>query len=280
MATCRGIDVSSYQSETYSTSGSDFVFVKATEGVSYINPKMRAQAAHARAAGCVVGFYHFLRPGDMAAQARYFVEKCASLEGDPLWADWEDPGVSCADKDRFLAEVKKLRGSTHRVGLYCNQDYWLRRDTTSNAGDALWIADYVTAGQPRIKAEWLFHQYTDRPVDTNVGQFADRAALRKWADMGSTSSSGSYTPPAFPAGLGPNKTSPSAVPLQRALKAAGLMDKSVPESPNYGAKTQDGVIAFHNAHPEYRSKGVTRDPAIGPQGWAALHRLAYAKPTT
>ncbi|MFJ1745812.1 glycoside hydrolase family 25 protein [Streptomyces sp. NPDC088116] len=180
--TVNGIDVSSYQSSDFSTSGLAFVFVKATEGTSYINPKMTAQAAHARDAGLVVGFYHFLRPGDMKAQARYFVEECASIEHDPLFADWEDDGVSCAQKDAFIAEVKRLRGSNHRVGLYCGQYYWLNRDTTSNAGDALWIADYVTAGKPRIKAKWHFHQYTDTPVDTNVGAFADRAALRKWAD--------------------------------------------------------------------------------------------------
>ncbi|MGW6743397.1 glycoside hydrolase family 25 protein [Streptomyces sp. NPDC055025] len=180
--TIRGIDISSHQNSTFGTNGLSFVFVKATEGVSYINPKMTAQAAHGRAAGLVVGFYHFLRPGSMKAQARYFVEECASIEGDPLFADWEDDGVSCAEKDAFLAEVKRLRGATHRVGLYCGQYYWLNRDTTSNAGDALWIADYVTPGAPRIKARWRFHQYTDSPVDTNVGAFADRAALRKWAD--------------------------------------------------------------------------------------------------
>ncbi|MFF1418346.1 glycoside hydrolase family 25 protein [Streptomyces sp. NPDC058280] len=180
----KGIDVSSYQSSTYGTAGLDFVFVKATEGTSYINPRMTAQAQHARAAGLVVGFYHFLRPGDMKAQAAYFVEECASIEGDPLFADWEDTGVSCAEKDSFLAQVKRLRGDTHRVGLYCGQYFWLNRDTTSDAGDALWIADYVTAGKPRIKATWTFHQYTDTPVDTNLGAFADRAALRKWARVG------------------------------------------------------------------------------------------------
>lgn len=179
--TVKGVDVASYQTSTFSTAGLAFVFVKATEGTTYTNPKMTAQTAHARKAGCVVGFYHFLRPGNVKAQAAYFVEQAASVQGDPLFADWEDPDVSNAAKDQFLAEVKRLRGSTHRVGLYCNRDYWLNRDTTSQAGDALWIADYVTAGKPRIQAKWLFHQYTDEPLDTNRGAFADKAALRAWA---------------------------------------------------------------------------------------------------
>jgi hypothetical protein len=168
----------------------DFCFVKATEGTSYVNPKMRAQADWARSHGRVVGFYHFLRPGSMRRQAAYFVQHAASRPGDPLWADWEDPDVSCADKDAFLREVARLRGDDHRVGLYCSTSYWTGRDTTSYCADALWIAHYgVGAGHPRIRARWLFHQYTSTPIDTSVGRFADRDALRAWCAGGNTSTS-------------------------------------------------------------------------------------------
>lgn len=182
----KGIDVSDYQGTGYSTSGSDFVIVKATEGRSYINPKQTAQAKRARDAGCVVGFYHFLWPGNIEAQAEYFVKNCASVEGDPLFVDWENTSsgtrASGTEKDAFIRAVQRLRGSTHRVGLYCNRDFWLNRDTTSFAGDALWIADYNgRPGSPGIKSDWLIHQYTSTPIDTNVARFADRAAMRKWA---------------------------------------------------------------------------------------------------
>ncbi|WP_258177319.1 CHAP domain-containing protein [Streptomyces solincola] len=82
-----------------------------------------------------------------------------------------------------------------------------------------------------------------------------------------------HTPPAFPEGLRPNSTSPSARGLQKALKAAGYMDKAVPEADNYGPKTQDGVAAFYRANVELSSGG--RDVQIGPKGWAELHREAY-----
>ncbi|WP_327353305.1 glycoside hydrolase family 25 protein [Streptomyces sp. NBC_01304] len=179
----RGIDVSSYQS-SFGTDGVDFVIVKATEGRSYINPRMNAQAKKARDAGCVVGFYHFLWPGNIAAQAEYFVTKAAEHGGDLLACDWETTGegthASNAQKDQFIKEVKRLRPN-HRVLLYTNRNYWLNVDTTSYAGDGLWIADYVTAGKPRIKADWRFHQYTDQPLDKNVADFASRDALREWA---------------------------------------------------------------------------------------------------
>ncbi|MFE0104747.1 glycoside hydrolase family 25 protein [Streptomyces sp. NPDC059009] len=179
----RGIDVSSYQS-SFNTDGLSFVFIKATEGRSYVNPRLTAQTKLARDGGCVVGFYHFLWPGNIAAQAEYFVKKAPEKEGDLLAVDWETTGdhtrASNAEKDRFIREVKRLRPD-HRVMLYCNRDFWLNHDTTSYAGDGLWIADYVTAGKPRIKAKWTIHQYTSTPLDKDVAAFDDEDALRDWA---------------------------------------------------------------------------------------------------
>jgi hypothetical protein len=179
-----GIDVSGYQSSTPDVSGQAFVIVKATEGTSYINPKQSAQAAYARAAGAVVGFYHFARPGSIQAQAQYFVDQAASVEGDILAIDWEDSGVSCADKDALLKAVKALR-PTHKVVLYCNRSFWLNIDTTSYVEDGLWIADYShPAGSPNIQHSWVFHQYSQDTVDKDVANFATAASLQAWATSG------------------------------------------------------------------------------------------------
>ncbi|MYV49207.1 glycoside hydrolase family 25 protein [Streptomyces sp. SID2888] len=179
-----GIDVSAYQSSAYGTDGLSFVFVKATEGRSYVNPRLTAQTKTARDAGCVVGFYHFLWPGNIAAQADYFLAKAPEQTGDLLAVDWETTGdgthASNAEKDLFIRTVKQLRPH-HRVLLYTNRNFWLTVDTTSYAGDGLWIADYVTAGKPRIKATWRFHQYTSDPLDKDVADFAGKAALQQWA---------------------------------------------------------------------------------------------------
>ncbi|MFJ8824645.1 glycoside hydrolase family 25 protein [Streptomyces sp. NPDC102467] len=179
----RGIDVSAYQS-SFDTDGLSFVFIKATEGRSYVNPRLAAQTKKARDAGCVVGFYHFLWPGNLTAQAEYFVGKAPEKAGDVLAVDWETTGdgtrASNAEKDKFIREVKRLRPN-NRVVLYTNRNFWRTVDTTSYAGDGLWIADYVTSGKPRIEADWLFHQYTDNPLDKNVADFASKAALREWA---------------------------------------------------------------------------------------------------
>lgn len=177
----KGIDVASYQSENYSTSGMDFVFIKITEGKSYTNPKWVEQRKTGREAGLVTGFYHFVRPGSMKAQADYFLSKINLVAGDILALDWEDGGVSNGDKDEWIKYVQD-KAPDHKVVLYCNVDFWLNRDTTSFAGDGLWIAHYNgKPGKPGVKHPWRFHQYTSSPIDTNLGDFESRAELRKWA---------------------------------------------------------------------------------------------------
>ncbi|MEV5582882.1 GH25 family lysozyme [Streptomyces parvus] len=178
-----GVDVSAYQ-PSYDTDGLDFVLIKSTEGRTYVNPRLDAQVKRARDAECVVGFYHFLWPGNVADQVDHFLSRTPEKAGDLLAVDWEQTGggtrASNADKDRFIRAVKEERPG-HRVLLYCNRSFWLNHDTTSYAGDGLWIADYVSAGKPRIEADWRIHQYTDDPLDRNVADFASVRALRDWA---------------------------------------------------------------------------------------------------
>lgn len=83
-----------------------------------------------------------------------------------------------------------------------------------------------------------------------------------------------YSPPAFPKGLAPGKSVPSAKTLQKALKATDWLAESVPLSDNYGPKTQAAVAGFNKKH-NLNSVGDSYDPAIGPKGWKLLFTLAY-----
>ncbi|MEU9208563.1 glycoside hydrolase family 25 protein [Streptomyces sp. NPDC048415] len=180
--TIKGIDVSNYQSATYDLTGHDFVFVKATQSTNYVNPKHADQVKRARDNGRVTGHYHYLTAtASTTAQMDYFLTHAAPRPGEILAVDWEEAGVSCAEKD---AAIKYLRGKAggRKVLLYCSQSYWTGRDTTGYAGDGLWVAQYNgKPGQPSIKASWLLHQYTDSPVDTSVAAFASRAEMAAWA---------------------------------------------------------------------------------------------------
>lgn len=180
--TVLGIDIASYQSATFNTSGLSFVFVKATEGTGYVNPRHAAQVAHGREHGLTVGHYHFARPGPPAPQADFFLRTTARRPGDILALDWEDPGVSNADKDAWIRHVQATAPG-HRVLLYCNRDFWLNRDSTSVCGDGLWIADPEAAiGHPRVQHPWTLHQYGIRGTDLDTANFPNAATLRAWAN--------------------------------------------------------------------------------------------------
>lgn len=189
-----GVDVASFQSSSVpaTTPGDgrrvDYAFTKATQGTGYVNPRMAAQAASSRSQGMVTGFYHFLETGNVPAQAQYFVDHAASQPGDVLAIDWETDETAhtsptSAEKDAALKAVQALRPD-HRVLLYCNTDFWLNRDTSSFAGDGLWIATAgYPAGKPPIRSPWLLHQYsTSGSVDHDAAQFASRDDMRAWAE--------------------------------------------------------------------------------------------------
>jgi hypothetical protein len=191
-----GLDASAFQAETIpAMTPSDnkpvaFCIIKATQGTSYINPRMAAQAASARAKGQIVGFYHFLEKGNVAAQVAYFVQHAASQEGDLLAIDWETNPLtstypSNGDKDNAIKATQAARPG-HRVLLYCNTSFWKSIDTTSFAGDGLWIATAgYAAGKPPITAPWVIHQYsTAGDYDHDVAQFTDQGAMRAWAQEG------------------------------------------------------------------------------------------------
>lgn len=117
-----GIDVSSHQAGiNIGSVWADFVIVKATEDDDYVNPYLRAHSDATLAAGKRLGFYHFARPGDAAAQAAYFVAAVRSYLGRAtLWLDWEANAVAQGPvwAKTFLDTVASLTGQV--PGIYMN----------------------------------------------------------------------------------------------------------------------------------------------------------------
>ena len=64
-AQVKGIDVSHYQKnidwEKVANAGVDFVYIKATEGATYVDPMFKMNIEGAKKAKILVGVYHFFR---------------------------------------------------------------------------------------------------------------------------------------------------------------------------------------------------------------------------
>lgn len=189
MTGCYGQDWASYQSPAPDVTGLSFAFVKATEGLTYVNPRRDAQAAYARLNKLTVGHYHYPHMANTpATEADRFLAVARPQPGDVLALDWEgydaaNRGVTTprliAYKDAWLAHVRGAM-PTHQVGTYCNGDY-LSRDPKGAYGDFLWIATGgKPAGQPGISHQWMFHQYGAKDIDHDYCPLtADQ--LRTWA---------------------------------------------------------------------------------------------------
>lgn len=182
-----GVDVSSNNDSSWEDDDWDYGFVKSTEGKSYVNPDAPHQLGVIRGRGKVSGHYHWLNKGDVSSQVNWFVSQTDVQPGCMIACDWEnDTGTgtaSCAQKDDWIKKVK-ARLPDHKVGLYCNKDFWFNRDTTSFAGDFLWIADPNGGSDPGIQYDWTFHQYTWQPYDKNrAPKFKTLADLQAWAGV-------------------------------------------------------------------------------------------------
>jgi len=87
-----GIDVSHWQGSidwpTVAAAGKKFVFMKATESTDFVDPNYTANEAGAKAAGLLVGAYHYAdpdtTPGDGAAEADHFLSIAPLSSGRSL----------------------------------------------------------------------------------------------------------------------------------------------------------------------------------------------------
>lgn len=151
----RGIDVSSHQPTIdWGRVAVDYGFaiIKATGGAWYRNPEYAAQLAGARAAGLVVGHYHFAHEGEdpgpgAAAEADYFLAHADVRPGELVALDIEDTGVGGDLSGWALAWLERVGAALGcRPLLYSYPDYIRTRGlgTPALAAYPLWFASYRT----------------------------------------------------------------------------------------------------------------------------------------
>ena len=146
-----GVDVASYQSKFTpgKMTDTDFVIVKMSQGAWYINPYADDQYGASKAAGKLLGAYHYAEGGDPVKEAQYFVKKLGDRIGECILAiDWEgmqNPKFGTG-KDpewgfKFAEEVHRLTGV--RVLPYMSKSVTRAHDWSKLAKESpLWCAQY------------------------------------------------------------------------------------------------------------------------------------------
>ncbi len=169
-----GIDVSHWEGDIdfqeVKRAGIRFVYMKASEGVSYIDPDFERNYREARKARLKIGFYHYVTAGseeEARAQARHFADVIWGkvYHGCPVM-DFESFDSLTKDQindvsTAFLQELREVTGK--RVAIYSDANNATNTFDARLAVYPLWIADYGVA-RPDMRnhwKRWAGWQYTD-----------------------------------------------------------------------------------------------------------------------
>lgn len=120
---------------------------KATEGPSVVDRTFAIRRPVVLGAGMLYGAYHFLRPGNMAVQAKHFLDVVGDPAGLMLMADWEVPGISPSALKEWLGHVHDATGQWPVVYSYAsmlNEQLGHTRPDPVLAQTRLWVAAYST----------------------------------------------------------------------------------------------------------------------------------------
>jgi len=156
-----GIDVSNHQTrvdwELAKAHGIAFAYIKATEGVGFVDPKLGAFSTGAGEAGIPQGFYHFARPDTHSGTTTQLVTGDAQAEADAFLAvafpkpgqlvpvlDLETGGLSpkllVAWTKAWLARVQERAGVEPII--YTFPSFWSQLGNTSQFDSyRLWISN-------------------------------------------------------------------------------------------------------------------------------------------
>lgn len=182
-----GIDVSGWQGNIdYSevaSSGIEIVYMKASEGTSFVDPYFNQNYTNAKANGLKVGFYHYLTARsnlEAVAEANFFVSTISGMTPDcRLAMDFESFGNLSAEEINeigltFMQTVESLSGK--EMVIYSD---------TSNASNIfgggltnypLWVAQYEVE-EPIPNGNWnnwVGWQYTDAGEISGIDGYVDR----------------------------------------------------------------------------------------------------------
>ena len=180
-----GVDIASYQSgiNPARLSTTDFVIVKFTQGTSYLNPYADRQYSEAKAAGKLLGAYHYGAGRSATAEAQYFVNCLGSRVGECILAlDWEGKQNSAfgTGKDvtwckTFLDEVLRLTGV--RPLIYMSKSVCRRYNWSPVAQNyPLWCAQYGS----NAKTDYQSSPWTD---NNGFGAW-DKDTIRQYSSHG------------------------------------------------------------------------------------------------
>lgn len=183
----QGIDVSSWQGSidfsAVKSSGIEVVYIKSSEGQSYIDPYFESNYQNAKANGLKVGFYHYVtaRTVEQARlEANFFARVVSGKQVDcKLAMDFESFGNLSITEINEISKtfLETLEDDTNSKAVIYSNAYSARTIFNSELTNyPLWVANYdVSEPESNGKWEsWLGWQYTSTGSINGISGNVDR----------------------------------------------------------------------------------------------------------
>lgn len=172
---------------------------KCTEGTGYSDPNRRKNCSNAIKAGIKVATYHWLKPGNNAAdQMEYYLDQLDPVPGERVVIDYEEDGCTL---DMLKAAVQYLKDDPRDLQVTVYSGHLLKgqlgskRDAFLAENTDLWLAQYTSVAPSwptGTYSHWSLWQYSESGtmdgienanVDLNRFNGSDEQLL-KWISPG------------------------------------------------------------------------------------------------
>ena len=154
------VDFSSVKS-----TGIDAVILKATQGINFVDPAFAPRLANARAAGLLVGAYHFMDGKSPCEQMANFLSVVGDTGDILLVVDFEVYERSQPTASQAAAAVMTIKSLTGRLPVLYTGRYVLSSANSMLSQCPLWLAEYGSRPIcPPGWSQWKLWQHTDGQV--------------------------------------------------------------------------------------------------------------------
>ena len=187
-----GIDISKHQGsinweELKKNQKIKFIYIKATEGSDYVDPRYYENIRNARKNGFKVGSYHFLSTRSAATTQFYNFIRTAKREDQDLLPVIDVEKIGSWSSQQLRDSVKVFADLLEdyygcKPLIYTSEKFFTKHLGRVFANYPLFIAKYSNS-QPNIGYKWILWQFADnglfKPVKGNGGK-VDMSRFAKW----------------------------------------------------------------------------------------------------
>lgn len=195
----QGIDISSYQRNVnfsaVKNSGIDIVYIKSSEGTTYINPYFESSYSNAKANGLKVGFYHYVRARTTQQainEANFFARVVSAKQADcKLAMDFENFGDLSVNQINEISKVflETLENATNSQPIIYSNSFSARTIFSQELTKyPLWVANYGVSmpGSNGKWDTWVGWQYTSTGIVNGISVYVDRNQFTDGVFLSST----------------------------------------------------------------------------------------------